>query len=40
MPLQYRQICTHKVAKTQLLWTKIHYTKFWQIQGVENEVLA
>ena len=36
----HRQIFTHKVAKIQLLGTKIHYTKFYQIQGVENEVLA
>ena len=31
---------TEKVAKIQLLWTKIHYTKFLRIQCVENEVLA
>ena len=29
-----------RVAKIQLLGTKIHYTKFQRIQGVENEVLA
>ena len=26
--MYYQQISTHKVAKIQLLWTKIHYTKF------------
>ena len=36
----YRQISTDKVAKIQLLGIKIHYTKFWRIYGVENEVLA
>ena len=35
----YRQISTHTVAKIQLLGTKIHYTKSYQICGVENEVL-
>ena len=30
----------HKVAKIQLLGTKIHYIKFQRIKGVENEVLA
>ena len=34
------KISTHKVAKIQLLGTKIHYTKFQRIKGVENEVLA
>ena len=29
-----------KIAKIQLLGTKIHYTKFWRIQGVENEALS
>ena len=36
----YCQISTHKVAKIQLLGTKIPYTKSWRIWGVENEVLA
>ena len=35
-----QQICTHKVTKIQLLGTKILYTKFKRIQGVEKEVLA
>ena len=35
-----RQISTHKVAKIQLLWIKIHYTKFSPIYSVENEVFA
>ena len=37
---RYRQISTHKVAKVQLLGTKIYYTKFQRLQGIENEVLA
>ena len=37
---RYRQISTHKVAKIQLLGKKVHYTKFWRIHGVENEVFA
>ena len=36
----YRQISTHNVAKIQLSETKIHYTEFYRILGVENEVLA
>ena len=36
----YRQISTHNVAKIQLSETKIHYTEFYRIYGVENEVLA
>ena len=36
----YWQISTDKVAKIQLLGTKIHYTEYYRIYGVENEVLA
>ena len=36
----YWQISIDKVAKIQLSGTKIYYTKFYRIQGVENEGLA
>ena len=36
----YRQISTYNVAKIQLSETKIHYTEFYRMLGVENEVLA
>ena len=40
VPSWYWQTSTHKVAKIQLLVTKIHHTKFYRLYGVENEVLA